>query len=142
MVQDRSIAGYHVLNALGHGARSHIYAVRGEDGKEYALKHVVREQTNDDRVMEQAIREHEIAQKFDHPVLRKSLELIRRRKLFRVSEIIVIMELFDGQTLEHWDNDDLLSFCHLMLEVCGALHHMHSRGFVHADLKPNNILVD
>ncbi|MCX5660505.1 MAG: serine/threonine-protein kinase [Planctomycetota bacterium] len=141
MAHFTEIVGYEVLSTLGHGARSTIYAVRGEDRKTYALKHVIRGKPSDQRFLEQAICEHEVASRFLYPSIRRSYKLIRRRRFIRTTEICVVMEYVDGPSLEQYVIPDILDLCKLAKEVAGGLREMHDAGFVHADIKPNNILV-
>jgi serine/threonine protein kinase len=93
------------------------------------------------RFLDQAILEYEVASRFSHPVLRKSLKLIRQRKLIVTTEVYVLMEMVDGLTLEQHRPGDPLQLCRLCMQVADGLDHMHKAGFVHADIKPNNILV-
>src|SRR5512134_328521 len=102
------ILGYEVLGTLGHGARSTIFAVKDSNNHVYALKRVIKNGQADQRYIDQAVSEHEVAQKFDHPTLRKSFKLIRHRQLIRVSEVHVLMEMVDGLTMEQHKPKDLL----------------------------------
>ncbi|MEX2214673.1 MAG: serine/threonine-protein kinase [Phycisphaeraceae bacterium] len=136
------ILGYEVLATLGQGARSTIYAVKDKKNNVFALKRVVRNGPEDDRFLDQAILEHDVATKVDHPSLRKIFKLIKQRQLLRVSEVYVLMELVDGMTLEQYEFADLIDFCRIMQKVAEGLGAMHHAGFVHADIKPNNIMVD
>ncbi|MEX0746326.1 MAG: serine/threonine-protein kinase [Phycisphaeraceae bacterium] len=142
MAEFHEIAGYQVLSTLGHGARSTIYAVRSKRGDKYALKRVVKQSPADQRFLDQAILEHEIAKQFDHPALRRSYKLIRQRQFIRVSEVLVLMELVQGVTLEQQSTDDLAG----LLEICQQAGHglaaMHAARYVHADIKPNNIMIN
>ncbi len=135
------ILGYEVLGTLGHGARSTIYAVKDRDNSVYALKKVVRTSPSDQRFLDQAISEHEIAQKFSHHTLRKSFKLIRQRAILRVSEIYVLMEMVDGFTMEQHKTLSMVELVQLCQQVAVGLGEMHKAGVVHADIKPNNILV-
>lgn len=135
------IAGYHILSKLGTGARSTIYAVQDKDGQVYALKHVARRSAADQRFVDQAISEHEIASKFDHPSLRRSIKLMRSRTLLRVNEVHALMELIDGQPLSDYEPASMTELCEIFIGVAQGLKVMHEAGYVHADIKPNNIMV-
>jgi serine/threonine-protein kinase len=142
MDQEYRLAGYEVLNTLGFGARSRIYEVRAADGENYALKHIERCEAHDDRMIEQAVREHEVASHLDHAAIRKTYRAIRKRQLLRLRHFFLLMEMVRGHTLEQQKPRTLQETCVICGRICGALHHMHQRGYIHADLKPNNILVD
>ncbi|GAB4110348.1 MAG: hypothetical protein Kow00105_19110 [Phycisphaeraceae bacterium] len=141
MAEISEIAGYEVLATLGVGARSTIYAVKDSKNAVYALKRVVKSSPSDDRFLAQAILEHEVAQKFDHPTLRKSLKLIKQRSFIRTTEVLVLMEMVDGVTLEKYQAKDLAELCRIFIEVANGLGVMHKAGYVHADIKPNNIMI-
>jgi serine/threonine-protein kinase len=54
------------------------------------------------------------------------------------------MELVEGVTLDqviHTIELDSRQHTHLVREICNALAYVHSRGIVHCDMKPGNILV-
>lgn len=143
MADFHEIAGYEVLSTLGFGARSTIYAVRdAKRGETYALKRVVKSSPSDQRFLDQAIQEHEIARKFEHPTLRKSLKVIKQRDFLRVSEVLVLMELVEGKTLEHYQPPGgMRDLVEIMRQVGEGLAAMHAMSFVHADIKPNNVMV-
>src|SRR5579871_872112 len=92
---------YDVIERLGEGAGSVIYAVREPlSGRMYALKHVVRDVDKDIRFVEQMESEFEISKSFHHPNLRKSYELkISRTILRKVVEAFLVMELVEGKAL-------------------------------------------
>src|ERR1051325_2657204 len=92
---------YDVLERLGEGARSTIYAVSDPATKKiYALKHVIRDDQKDIRFVEQMETEFEISKQFTHPNLRRTYDLkINRTMLVKVSEAFLLMELVDGRPL-------------------------------------------
>lgn len=142
MADPFQIAGYEVVGTLGQGARSTIYHVRStKDGQQYALKRVIRNGPNDQRFLDQAIAEHKMAGRFDHPALRKSLRLIKQRDFIRTSEVLVLMELVTGKTLEQEQPKTMLGMCRIIRDVALGLSAMHEQRCVHADIKPNNIMV-
>lgn len=141
MSKFHQIAGYDVVETLGTGAGSTLYAVRNKKGTKYCLKRVVKKTEQDQRFIDQALAEHKIAHKFSHPRLRRSLKVHKIRELIRVSEVAVIMEMVDGWTLEEKRPDDVLELCTVFREIAEALAAMHELGFAHADVKPNNIML-
>lgn len=142
MGRTHQIMGYKVMATLGQGAKSTIFAVEDKKHNVFALKRVIKESPQDQRFVDQAILEHQIASKLDHPSIRKSFKLIRQRKVLRTSEIYVLMELVDGMTLEQHKPEEVLELCLILQKVADGLSSFHEAGFVHADLKPNNLMVD
>ncbi len=95
------IPDFEVLACLGYGARSTIYAVSEKATSQlYALKRVMRNSADDDRFLEQAEQEFAISSQFTHPVLRKSYRLIRRRRMLKVAELSLLMDMVDGVSLD------------------------------------------
>lgn len=135
------ILGYEVLGTLGHGARSTIYAVKDSENHIYALKRIAKESPSDQRFLDQAVLEHKVASKFNHPSIRKSFKLIQYRKFIRVTEVFVLMEMVDGVTLEQHQTRDIIELVGLCQQAAAGLMEMHRCGYVHADIKPNNIIV-
>ena len=83
MAKQHEIIGYEVMATLGKGARSTIYAVKDKKNNIFALKQVVKTGPEDQRFVDQAVLEHQIARKLNHPTLRQSFKLIRQRKVLR-----------------------------------------------------------
>ena len=133
---------YDVLDRLGEGAKSIIYKVSDPaTGRIFALKHVTREGQKDIRFIEQMETEFEISKQFTHPGLRRSFDLKINKKMFvQVTEAFLVMEYFDGQPLDVRPPHSTLDIVEVFLQVAAALRAMHQMGYVHADLKPNNIL--
>ncbi len=134
--------GYEVLAHLGTGAASEIYAVSDPKTRQiYALKHVVRTNDKSDRFFAQLDAEFEIGRAVVHPGLRRSIELMSNRTLFRKpTEAALILELFDGQSLEMRPTSSLDSTLDCFIKVAHAMEALNAAGYVHCDLKPNNIL--
>lgn len=141
MADFHQIAGYDVVSTLGEGAHSTIYAVRDKNGQLMVLKRVIKEGPSQQRFIDQALAEHDVASKIDHPRVRKSIKVIKQRNVIRVSEVLVLMELVDGVTLEQHRPTDLLQVCQIFYQAAEGLRAMHQAGFIHADIKPNNIML-
>ncbi len=136
------IDGFTIIKRIGIGARTSIYLATDETTKQtVALKRAVLESPEDTRIFEQMETEYRVARKIDHPYIRKCHRLIRQRKLLRTNELLLSMEIFHGKSLE---DSRPLSLGDLMLifrMVATGLNAMHEAGYVHCDIKPNNILI-
>jgi serine/threonine-protein kinase len=132
------------LERLGEGARSTIYAVSDPVTKQvYALKHVVRAEPKDLRFIEQMQAEYDVSRQFNHPNLRRSFELkIVKTMLVKIAEAYLVMELVDGKPLDERPLDNLNDTLDTFIQAAQGLNAMHQLGFVHCDIKPNNILRD
>ena len=134
--------GYTTISQLGIGARSSITLVeKRQTGELFAVKRVVKRSPEDDRFLEQARIEYAVASKTDHPVLRKTHDIRRVRKWMQVVEIRVLMEYFEGETLEKVKPTEMRQVIAIFRHVAEGLDSLHRLGYVHADIKPNNILL-
>ena len=137
-----NVGGFTIIKRLGTGARSTIYLATDEQNKtKVALKRVIFERPEDARVFEQVETEYKIARRIDHPYVRKCYKLKKMRSLFKVKELLLSMELFDGKNLEDSPTLSLLDVLLLFRMVASGLHAMHQHGLIHCDIKPNNILL-
>jgi serine/threonine-protein kinase len=133
---------YEVLERLGEGARSVIYAVSDPRTRQvYALKHVLRNEKKDDRFIEQMETEFEISKQFNHPNLRRSYELkVNRNLIMQPKEAFLLMELVDGRPLDVRPPRDMVEIVDTFIQAAQGLKAIHSLGYAHCDIKPNNIL--
>ena len=138
-----SVGGFTIIRRIGNGARSTIYlATDDEDGSTVALKRLIWEKPEDHRAFEQTETEYKVAQKIDHPYVRKCYKLRKIRSMFRVREMLLSMEHFDGKPLEETETLSLGDVLLVFRMVAAGLSSMHQQGFVHCDIKPNNILIN
>src|SRR5665213_2675314 len=142
MVQ--KLLNFDVLERLGEGARSTIYAVMDPLTRQtFALKHVVRTDQKDIRFIEQMETEYAVSKQFTHPNLRRAYELkINKTMLLKVSEAFLILELFNGKALDVYLPPSLVDIVEIYIQAAQGLKAMHVMGYAHCDIKPNNILRD
>jgi serine/threonine protein kinase len=136
------VPGYQVIRFLGSGARSTIWQVRDRQTHDVlALKRVVKRTLSDVRFLEQAINEHDVGSQLDHPGIRHIYGMRRVKRWLRLREVHVMMEFCEGRSVQEDRPQDIRAALRIFLKVAAALAHMNARGFVHADTKPNNIIV-
>ena len=140
----KSLFGYDVIDRLGEGAGSSIYAVSDPNTKHlYALKHVINNGDKTLRFVEQLEAEHAVGQLVRHPGLRRTIDLkINKNLLRKVIDAALIMELFDGRMLEFVHPESIPAQIDIFIKTAKALDALHALGYIHCDLKPNNILVN
>ncbi len=136
------VPGYQVVEYLGSGARSTIWRVRDRRTNRYcALKRVTRQPGDDDRYLDQATNEFKVARQFEHANIRKYHTIRRVRRWVRTQELHLLMELCEGSSCQANRPTDQVKVVAIFQAVAEALAHMHARGYIHADMKPNNIIV-
>jgi serine/threonine-protein kinase len=141
--QPKKIGKYTVLAKLGEGAASMLYAVQNPKNKQVsALKYVEKTNEKSQRFLDQVEQEYAIGSKLDHKSIRKIRKLIKHRKILKVTALSMIMELIDATTLDQHLPRNHSQAVNIFLQVAKGLAHMHGRGYVHADMKPNNVLVE
>jgi len=138
------LAGYKVLAEIGRGAASIIYLVQDDKTKQiWALKHVEKRDPKDQRFLDQAVLEYDVGSKIKHPAVRSIEKLIKtREKLISVREVFLVMEYVDGVSVERHPPKTFEEALNIFKQTAAGLAVMHKAGFVHADMKPNNIVVD
>jgi len=140
--QTLEVPGYQVVQYIGSGARSTIWEVRDAgSGQSFALKRVVRRHGGDEKFLRQAENEYEVGSALDHEGIRHIHRINRIKRWLQVKEIHLLMELCYGVNVQTARPSDIAEILRIFTKVAEALAYMNSKGFVHADMKPNNILV-
>lgn len=139
------VEGFRIMSELGRGAASIIYLAQDPKTKQVkALKHVVKDGPKDQRFLDQAEQEYLIASRIDCPSVRKIERVIRKKEslLGGVTELWLVMEHVDGTSCERHPPELFVDALYIFEQVALGLKAMHDKGFVHADMKPNNVIVD
>jgi serine/threonine protein kinase len=137
------IGKFSVVDTLGSGAHSSILHVRrDEDGKDYALKMVPIDGKDDLKYLEQAKHEYRVGQMLHHPNLVKVYCLEVEQGWFSgPKKAKLLIEYVPGTTMDRLPLLRLPKLLRVFERIADALTHMHKQGVVHADLKPNNLIL-
>lgn len=137
------IGKFTVLHTLGSGAHSSILHVRREaDLKEYALKLVPIEGREDLKYLEQAKYEFRVGQMLNHPNLVKVYCFETEGGWFSgPKKAKLLIEYVPGKTTDQLPLLRMAKLLRVFERIADALTHMHKQGVIHADLKPNNLIL-
>ncbi len=135
------IDGYRVLDALGQGGMGAVWrAIQLSSGRVVALKLMRGSAFGSPRMKLRFEREVELLARIEHPHIARLYQAAADQHTAYYA-----MELIDGRPLDAYVADQKLTppqVLDLMEKICRAVHFAHSRGVIHRDLKPHNILVD
>lgn len=133
---------YRVLNLIDKGGMSYVY--KGWDittGTFMAIKILTPEHASNKDFVERFNYEALAASKMKHPNIVALYDVGLEGNLR-----YLCMELVEGVTLKDIIRErgflDPIKACEISLRILSALKHAHSKGIVHRDIKPQNILVD
>lgn len=139
---EKKIGEYEVLATLGKGAGSTIHKIRRKsDSRIYALKVIEIHASDDRKYLDQAAHEFEVSQRLRHPALRRIYAFERQHKLLRVSGALELMEFVQGKPMAQLPKEPLIPLLIAFFRTADGLAYMHSQGYFHADVKPENVLV-
>lgn len=138
----KMIDGCVILDHLGKGAKSQIWKVQDPGtGEIYAVKRVIKECEEDERYFEQTRTEHQIGSKVNHAYLRKAFKLSKIKKWMKTQEMLLFLEYVEGRTLKQISPSNIHDIIRIFIKLARGLDVLHQMGFVHADIKPKNILL-
>ena len=130
---------YKVIRKLGAGAMGSVYLCEDlvENNIKVALKVLISENLDDQDVWAKG--EYEALTRLRHPNLARVYNFGKigdTKDYFIVSEFVKGVDLYTATEYVHYDDlNDIL------VQICRALEYIHSQGYVHFDIKPDNILV-
>lgn len=136
----QTIFDHQLLSLIGRGGMGRVYLAQNVKWKNYvAAKAQIHRETSVEQ-KEHFWNEARILKDFDHPNIVKFIGAIENEL-----GSFLFMEYFPGMKLSHLVVQQfplpLKQILFLFREICLAIQHVHERGYLHHDLKPNNILV-
>jgi serine/threonine-protein kinase len=134
------VGDYEVLGVLGTGGMGQVYRVRNliSDRVE-AMKVLLPDLSAESELANRFIGEIRTLASFDHP------NIAQLHTAFQAdNRLVMIMEYIEGFTLDQRAKqspiplDEVLDY---MTQALSALSYAHSRGVIHRDIKPGNMMV-
>jgi len=147
----RKVEGRYVLGQeLGRGGMGVVRLVKDLDiGRQVAMKTLIPDDPDTDSLVDSLIAEAQTTGQLQHPNIVPLYEL----GVLSNNEVFYTMKAVSGSTLKDIlskvrknDEATLTDFTLRRLltifgQVCLAMHYAHTRGVVHRDLKPDNLLI-
>lgn len=138
----KKIEGRYLISELvGVGGMANVYkATDVADGKQVAVKILREEFYENEEFLRRFKNESKAIAMLSHPNIIKVYDVCFTRNIR-----CIVMEYVDGITLkEYMEEQKPLGWketLHFVLQILNALAHAHSRGIVHRDIKPQNVML-
>ncbi|HEX5106553.1 MAG TPA: protein kinase [Pirellulaceae bacterium] len=129
---------YEILGLIGSGDFAAVYRARDRElGREVAVKQIHAQYLSDPRRLERFWREAQLLASLEHPHIMTIYDIVRPNGW-------LVLELMQGTLLDATRGQpiDLNLLRTTLISSLQALTLLHSRGTLHGDLKPSNLLVD
>lgn len=132
---------YEILEVIGTGGMAVVYKARDHRLKRLvAVKILKDEYSQDDEFRRRFKAESQAVAMLSHPNIVSVYDVNSTDGVD-----YIVMELIDGITLKQYmERRGQLNWretLHFSLQIAKALEHAHSRGIVHRDIKPHNIMI-
>ncbi len=137
----RSIGPYELLTRINKGSISELYKVRSHNtGEVFAMRKLLPHLIGDSEARASFMRGARIEIELDHPNIIKVFGIETSG-----TEPYIIVEFVEGDNLKQWILGKSISTLEQALKVLcdlsDALNCVHSGGFIHHDVKPENVLI-
>jgi serine/threonine protein kinase len=132
-------AGYAVVEHLHRSRYLDVYEVWSEERTCGCVAKVVRpDRVRDQKARHALIREGRLLQRLTHPHIVRAYEVVEQ------PDPLLLLETLTGDTLAYIIEEEqrlpLKDVAYLGLHLCSAVRYLHRHGFLHLDLKPDNII--
>ena len=132
---------YEILEEIGSGGMAVVYRARCHRlNRLVAIKILKDEYSRDDEFRRRFQAESQAVAMLSHPNIVSVYDVSRSDDID-----YIVMELIDGLTLKQYmEQKGQLSWretLHFATQIAKALEHAHSRGIIHRDIKPHNIMI-
>jgi serine/threonine-protein kinase len=139
---ETQIDNYRLVTMMMTGQTSQVWEVaEASSGRHFALKMLLPEHVRSPEQRRFLFHEAEVAQQIVHPNIIKVLAIVKDPV-----HPYVVMEFFPSTNLKlrvmHKDPFVKENFKQIVEQAATALAFMHEKGWVHRDVKPDNILVN
>ncbi|MBS1121961.1 MAG: serine/threonine protein kinase with repeat [Deltaproteobacteria bacterium] len=133
------IGRYQVTGTIGRGGMGGVFEVEDETGQRYALKSPVVDVDPSGEVTRRFAREANALRMLDHP------NLVAASDVFvEAGTLFLVMEKVVGRTLGKLIAEGPVAPRQALVlarQILDGVGHAHAQGFVHRDLKPDNLLL-
>jgi serine/threonine-protein kinase len=136
----QSISHYRIISKLGAGGMGEVYL--GEDtrlGRKVAIKLLPLRSLEDEHARRRLLREAQAAATLDHPNICSIYEIGEES-----GNSFIVMQYIEGETLAKRISRkpvELTEAFEIAVQIADALAEAHSRGIIHRDIKPLNIML-
>lgn len=139
----RSIGSYKVLGLLGEGGMGVVYLAQQDRPRRTVALKVVRPGYLSPSLLRRFESESDILARLQHPGIAQIHEAGTAQTELGAQPFFA-MEYIEGESLTDFADHKELDVRHrlqLFAKICDAVQHAHTKGVIHRDLKPGNIVV-
>jgi serine/threonine-protein kinase len=151
-LEHRMIGPYQVIKSLGRGGMGEVFLVYDQKcQRKIALKKILPGLSTHKTIKERFLREAKFASKLSHPSIVPIFSIDDSNEIYYTMPFIEGENLKDilKSTLEkekkglspHEIGISIPTLIRIFLSVCQAISYAYSKGILHRDLKPDNIMV-